>query len=73
MSVHTWGENPAGYWRLEVYDEKSQSTGDKGVVKNVSFVFYGTSEMPAHYKTPRNYQNNYNKLRNRAVQEEVSS
>nr|KAG5706582.1 hypothetical protein BaRGS_028753 [Batillaria attramentaria] len=49
MSVHTWGEDPKGAWRLRVYD-KDPSRQESGVLKNVVLKMHGTKEMPNHMK-----------------------
>ncbi|CAI9733773.1 neuroendocrine convertase 1-like isoform X2 [Octopus vulgaris] len=47
MSVQTWGEDPLGTWKLIVKDTEL-FPNSSGIVKNVTFVFYGTSEAPDH-------------------------
>ena len=46
MSVHCWGENPAGDWVLHVRDNDGvrQNTG---VLNSWGLIFYGTSEPPS--------------------------
>ncbi|ELT90904.1 hypothetical protein CAPTEDRAFT_121853 [Capitella teleta] len=48
MSVHTWGENPAGTWRIIIQDRGEGSSS--GVISNVELRLHGTKEMPAHVK-----------------------
>lgn len=49
MSVHTWGENPRGAWRLRVFD-KDASRDEKGQVTSVTLKMYGTKDIPNHMK-----------------------
>ncbi|XP_060062546.1 neuroendocrine convertase 1-like [Ylistrum balloti] len=46
MSVQSWGENPAGHWKLTIKDEKSGS--NYGEVQAVKLILHGTKEMPDH-------------------------
>ncbi|CAG5130534.1 unnamed protein product, partial [Candidula unifasciata] len=47
-SVHNWGENPKGTWRVVVADRGSN--GLRGSVNNVTLILYGTKEQPEHQK-----------------------
>ncbi len=40
---------------------------DKGSIDNLTLVLYGTTEMPAHYKKPRSYDQHYNKVQDRSA------
>jgi len=44
MSVHSWGENPSGRWRLEIYNDAK--TGPDAKLYQWSLKFYGTSYDP---------------------------
>ncbi|KAK2172949.1 hypothetical protein NP493_916g00074 [Ridgeia piscesae] len=46
MSVHTWGEDPRGTWRLDVVDRTGAP--NRGFVKNASLVLHGTKKRPDH-------------------------
>ncbi|XP_035214452.1 furin-like protease 2 [Stegodyphus dumicola] len=46
MSVHFWGENPDGNWKLVIVNDGNLVTNIPGKLTNWSFVFYGTEEMP---------------------------
>lgn len=72
-SVHTWGENPSGWWRFEVYDTQSRNGRDFGSINNLTLILYGTTEMPEHYKQDRKYDMDYNKVHDRAVHEQEVS
>ncbi len=58
LSVHFWGENPAGQWKLEVLNMNlQQSSGrptlpGRGLLRKWQLVFYGTNENPV--RIPRN-------------------
>ncbi|XP_047502415.1 LOW QUALITY PROTEIN: neuroendocrine convertase 1-like [Penaeus chinensis] len=54
MSVHTWGEDPQGVWKLNISDYQTEEK-ENGTVDEVVFVLHGTSEIPAHMKTERIY------------------
>ena len=54
LSVHFWGENPVGTWKLEVINmgqDKPKRSG-KGLLKQWQLIFYGTDENPV--RVPRN-------------------
>lgn len=60
MSVHTWGENPVGEWKIVIQDRGSGNNG--GVINNVELRLHGTKDMPPHvqaaggrriYETPQ--------------------
>lgn len=46
LSVHYWGERPAGQWRLVVQNEGSKSAILPGKLFSWSLIFYGTLEKP---------------------------
>jgi len=49
MSVHNWGEQAAGVWKVRIADKQSQRNNN-GTVKNVELVLRGTKEMPEYRK-----------------------
>ncbi|XP_048877204.1 neuroendocrine convertase 1 isoform X1 [Brienomyrus brachyistius] len=54
MSVHTWGEEPAGTWTLKITDMSGRME-NKGQIISWRFILHGTSERPAHMTVPRVY------------------
>uniref|UniRef100_A0AAX7UQ20 Neuroendocrine convertase 1 n=1 Tax=Astatotilapia calliptera TaxID=8154 RepID=A0AAX7UQ20_ASTCA len=54
MSVHTWGEDPAGTWTLKITDTSGRME-NKGRILNWKLILHGTSEKPEHMKKPRVY------------------
>lgn len=63
MSVHTWGENPVGDWKLSVLDTKG-SESNTGILRDYTLVIHGTKEMPDHMKRGnRVYNTEYNKVK----------
>ncbi|XP_019387260.1 PREDICTED: neuroendocrine convertase 1 [Crocodylus porosus] len=62
MSVHTWGENPAGTWVLRITDV-SRRIQNEGRIVNWKLILHGTSVQPEHMKQPRVYTN-YNAVQN---------
>uniref|UniRef100_A0A8D0GDI5 Neuroendocrine convertase 1 n=1 Tax=Sphenodon punctatus TaxID=8508 RepID=A0A8D0GDI5_SPHPU len=62
MSVHTWGENPAGTWALRITDV-SRRMQNEGIIVNWKLIFHGTSAQPEHMKQPRVYTS-YNAVQN---------
>lgn len=47
MSVHFWGENPQGTWKIIIRNENRRRIGDQsGLLSSFSLVFYGTSVPP---------------------------
>ncbi|XP_043934615.1 proprotein convertase subtilisin/kexin type 6 [Protopterus annectens] len=48
MSVHYWGEQPAGEWTLEIYDVPTQMRRPRvhGTLEEWTLILYGTSEYP---------------------------
>ena len=65
MSVQSWGERPAGVWKLKIRDQKGDN--NKGVVKAVKLVLHGTKELPDHVSRAggsRIYDEHYNKVIN---------
>jgi len=67
MSVHTWGEDPVGWWQMEAYDDQSEGGHDFGSINNITLILYGSTEMPDHYKTERKYNMDYNNVHDRSV------
>ncbi|XP_015787244.1 furin-like protease kpc-1 isoform X2 [Tetranychus urticae] len=45
MSVHTWGENPNGLWKLEVHNE-GRYIYSRAYLKEWTLIMYGTTENP---------------------------
>uniref|UniRef100_A0A665T7K9 Neuroendocrine convertase 1 n=1 Tax=Echeneis naucrates TaxID=173247 RepID=A0A665T7K9_ECHNA len=54
MSVHTWGEDPAGTWALKITDTSGRME-NKGRILSWKLILHGTSEKPEHMKKPRVY------------------
>ncbi|XP_054160266.1 neuroendocrine convertase 1-like [Oppia nitens] len=54
-SVHFWGENPMGHWRLVIRDPivKHKNSENKGKVKKVTLILHGTDEPSGCLKTGR--------------------
>ncbi|ESP05305.1 hypothetical protein LOTGIDRAFT_102960, partial [Lottia gigantea] len=64
MSVHNWGEDPKGTWKVVLED----TTDDKnnGILQDLRLVIYGTTEQPHHMRHgPRKYIGNYNHVQNK--------
>ncbi|XP_014668291.1 PREDICTED: neuroendocrine convertase 1-like [Priapulus caudatus] len=60
MSVHNWGENPKGNWRLSI----NGSGDNKGFLGDYTLVIHGTKEQPNHMKKgKRVYNENYNQVK----------
>ncbi|NXR76981.1 NEC1 convertase, partial [Pycnonotus jocosus] len=62
MSVHTWGENPAGTWILRITD-MSRRIQNEGRIVNWKLILHGTATQPEHMKQPRVYTS-YNAVQN---------
>ncbi|XP_058679889.1 neuroendocrine convertase 1-like [Ammospiza caudacuta] len=62
MSVHTWGENPAGTWILRITD-MSRRIQNEGRIVNWKLILRGTATQPEHMKQPRVYTS-YNAVQN---------
>ncbi|NXP09604.1 NEC1 convertase, partial [Thinocorus orbignyianus] len=62
MSVHTWGENPAGTWVLRITDV-SRRIQNEGRIVNWKLILHGTATQPEHMKQPRVYTS-YNAVQN---------
>ncbi|XP_029474394.1 neuroendocrine convertase 1 [Rhinatrema bivittatum] len=62
MSVHTWGENPAGTWVLQITD-KGGRLENEGQIVNWKLILHGTSTQLEHMKQPRIYTS-YNAVQN---------
>uniref|UniRef100_A0A3B4VKW6 Neuroendocrine convertase 1 n=1 Tax=Seriola dumerili TaxID=41447 RepID=A0A3B4VKW6_SERDU len=54
MSVHTWGEDPAGTWTLKITDTSGRMENE-GRILSWKLILHGTSEKPEHMKKPRVY------------------
>uniref|UniRef100_H3CZ93 Neuroendocrine convertase 1 n=1 Tax=Tetraodon nigroviridis TaxID=99883 RepID=H3CZ93_TETNG len=54
MSVHTWGEDPAGTWTLKITDTSGRME-NKGRILSWKLILHGTSEKPEHMKKARVY------------------
>ncbi|XP_050691509.1 neuroendocrine convertase 1-like [Eriocheir sinensis] len=50
-SVLTWGEDPRGFWDLNVSDSTTRQ--EQGSVGELELILYGTSELPEHMKQER--------------------
>lgn len=48
MSLHTWGENPSGTWKLRINDRSGNQ--NTGVLKDFKLVLHGTYEQPDYMK-----------------------
>ncbi|XP_061173752.1 neuroendocrine convertase 1-like isoform X1 [Saccostrea echinata] len=46
MSVHSWGENPAGTWKVKVRDMKGKN--NRGTIKSARLILHGTKDIPHH-------------------------
>ncbi|KAG8456361.1 hypothetical protein GDO86_002223 [Hymenochirus boettgeri] len=62
MSVHTWGENPAGTWTVKITDVSGRIKNE-GRIVNWKLILHGTSTQPEHMKHPRVYTS-YNVVQN---------
>lgn len=55
MSVHTWGEDPSGIWKLRINDRSEKM--NTGLLKDFKLVLHGTYERPDYRKKgPRVYK-----------------
>ncbi|KAM6946728.1 neuroendocrine convertase 1 isoform 2-T2 [Lycodopsis pacificus] len=54
MSVHTWGEDPAGTWTIKITDTSGRMQNE-GRILDWKLILHGTSEKPEHMKKPRVY------------------
>nr|XP_011450807.2 neuroendocrine convertase 1-like isoform X1 [Crassostrea gigas] len=64
MSVHSWGEKPAGTWKVKVRDMKG--TDNTGTIKSARLIIHGTKEIPHHVTESggqRVYNDEYNKVK----------
>lgn len=54
LSVHFWGENPVGQWKLEVINmgQERPKRSNRGLLRKWQLIFYGTDENPV--RVPRN-------------------
>ncbi|XP_073480637.1 neuroendocrine convertase 1 isoform X1 [Aquarana catesbeiana] len=62
MSVHSWGEDPAGTWTVKITDV-SKRLENEGRIVNWKLVLHGTSTCPDHMTNPRVYTS-YNVVQN---------
>ncbi|XP_010126804.1 PREDICTED: neuroendocrine convertase 1, partial [Chlamydotis macqueenii] len=62
MSVHTWGEDPAGTWVLRITDV-SRRIQNEGRIVNWKLILHGTATEPEHMKQSRVYTS-YNAVQN---------
>ncbi|XP_040198430.1 neuroendocrine convertase 1 isoform X1 [Rana temporaria] len=62
MSVHSWGEDPAGTWTVKITDV-SKRLENEGRIVNWKLVLHGTSTRPDHMTNPRVYTS-YNVVQN---------
>ncbi|MBN3298288.1 NEC1 convertase, partial [Amia calva] len=62
MSVHTWGEDPAGTWTLKITD-LSGRIENEGKIVTWKLILHGTSTKPEHMKKARIYTP-YNAVQN---------
>uniref|UniRef100_A0A5S6K7E5 Neuroendocrine convertase 1 n=1 Tax=Xenopus tropicalis TaxID=8364 RepID=A0A5S6K7E5_XENTR len=62
MSVHTWGEDPAGTWTLKISDVSGRKKNE-GRIVSWKLILHGTSTQPEHMKHPRVYTS-YNVVQN---------
>lgn len=46
LSLHLWGENPNGVWKLVIRDKSSRNCS--GLVRIANLVLHGTKEIPKH-------------------------
>lgn len=53
-----------------MYDTQSENGNDFGLIKNLTLILYGTTEMPEHYKEGRKYDMDYNQVHDRAIHEQ---
>ncbi|XP_066990254.1 neuroendocrine convertase 1-like [Macrobrachium rosenbergii] len=54
MSVHTWGEDPRGIWRLEITDMTTKD--EHGTIGEIKLVLHGTKDVPEHLQRARSYK-----------------
>ncbi|KAM8960794.1 neuroendocrine convertase 1 [Pelodytes ibericus] len=62
MSVHTWGEDPAGTWTVKITDVSGRMQNE-GRIINWKLILHGTSTVPDHMTHPRIYTS-YNVVQN---------
>ncbi|XP_075037384.1 neuroendocrine convertase 1 [Mixophyes fleayi] len=62
MSVHTWGEDPAGVWTVKITDVSGRKQ-NQGRIVSWKLVLHGTSTRPDHMTHPRVYTS-YNVVQN---------
>lgn len=59
MSVHFWGEEIAGPWKLIIYNVGESSAEYSGSLKNWSITFYGTEDLPDCVKEKKCIEEEY--------------
>ncbi|KAM3940694.1 neuroendocrine convertase 1 [Leptodactylus fuscus] len=62
MSVHTWGEDPAGTWTVKITDMSGRKENE-GRIVSWKLILHGTSSPPDHMTNPRVYTS-YNVVQN---------
>ncbi|KAL5017915.1 hypothetical protein ScPMuIL_003637 [Solemya velum] len=61
MSVHSWGEQPSGTWKVSFKDKKQGS--NIGTIDTIRLTLHGTKDIPDHVRRAggsRTYDDNYN-------------
>jgi proprotein convertase subtilisin/kexin type 1 len=72
MSVHTWGEAPAGQWTLAVQDATDED--NSGSILSAKLILHGSRDIPKHMKNgPREYNEVYNLVQNEARSNKLDS
>ncbi|PAA73078.1 hypothetical protein BOX15_Mlig019267g1 [Macrostomum lignano] len=68
MTVHFWGEEPAGQWTVEIQDQSESShSGQQGLLERLQLVLHGTETQPDHRARAggfRSYNRAYNSVKN---------
>lgn len=59
LSVHFWGEEASGIWKLVIKNEGSRPSHWPGKLISWSMVFYGTYEKPQNFELNKNYTYHY--------------
>lgn len=65
MSVHTWGEQPAGTWTVRIQD--NSGNGNEGRLNKLTLALHGTKNIPDHVARSggrRQYNYEYNNVQN---------
>ncbi|XP_069608109.1 neuroendocrine convertase 1 [Ranitomeya imitator] len=73
MSVHTWGEDPAGTWTVKISDVSDRKQNE-GRIVSWKLILHGTSTRPDHMTLPRVYTS-YNVVQNdrRGVEKNIDA